>query len=130
LAKERKIRRTQTAAQEQRKIERLLGEEFDSLAQARRALKQESKPVPEKKTKPKPKTDFKYGANKPTTKPKSKPASKPARFNPRTASRKEKFKHAQKIGPARYTKLLNDYWDDHPDEDKGDNPYCYHGGEK
>lgn len=36
------------SAKELRKIERLLGEEFDTLAQARRALKRESKPVSER----------------------------------------------------------------------------------
>lgn len=101
MAKSRTIRGKLTAAQEQKKIEHLLGKEFDSLKQARAALKKESEPV--KKSTP--------------------------RFNIRTASRKEKFKHAQKIGKARYTRLLHDWWDDYPDLDRDDNPYCYHGKE-
>lgn len=109
MAKERKIRRKkpvkQTAAQEQKKIERLLGEEFDSLAEARRALKKESVPV-------------------------KKPVKQTPRFNIKKATRKEKFKYAQKIGKEKYTRLLREYWEDYPDEEPGDNPYCYHGKEK
>lgn len=49
-AKQRKQRAVQKArankrAEELRKIERLLGEDFDNLAQARRALKGQSEPV-------------------------------------------------------------------------------------
>lgn len=113
MAKERKIRRKkpasksgkQTFAQEQRKIERLLGEEFDSLAQARKALKQESKPISEKTYKP---------------------AKVPERFNINKADRYDKSLYAKKIGTTAYTRRLNEWWDEHPDEDPNDNPYCYH----
>lgn len=52
MAGKRKLARTKSAVssdvKELRKIERLLGEDFDTLAQARRALKRESKPITQK----------------------------------------------------------------------------------
>lgn len=147
LVNKRTIRRKQIPAQELRKIERLLGEEFDNLTQARRALKLESiptkkptlKPAPKPITKPTPKTDFKFGANRkpaPTTKSKkgaatraktaTKTFSKPKRFVAANATRAEKFKYAQKIGKPAYHRRVTQWWKQHPDEDPNDNPYTYH----
>ena len=131
LAKERKIRRKITPAQEQRKIERLLGEEFDSLAEARRALKRESKPVKSSGSKPSkkaatPKPSRKSAPLQSATKPATK---SPTRFNIGNATRRQKFQYAQKIGKGAYTRRLNEWWDDHPDADPDDNPYCYHSKE-
>ena len=145
MAKDRKIRRKSaankaaklTSVQEQRKIEKLLGEEFDSLAQARRALKKESSPVKEKPT---PKESFNFGANKrkgggakiqskPARAASKKGAAKPIRFVASKATRAEKFKQAQKIGKTKYYEWLLEWWDEHPDDDPEDNPYCYHSKE-
>lgn len=48
MAKNKKINKRVSAASEQRKIERMLGEEFVSLAQARRALRRETEVVSER----------------------------------------------------------------------------------
>lgn len=46
-----------------------------------------------------------------------------------TATRTEKFKYAQKVGSNKYHRRIQKWWDDFPDEDPEDNPFCYHGKE-
>jgi phage protein D len=69
-----------SATKEKRQIERLLGEEFDSLYQARRALKRESTPVAKKPAKKKAapkKPAKKKGAKKPAPAPSKRPEAAP-----------------------------------------------------
>lgn len=130
---------TSSVDKELRAIQRLLGEEYESLAQARRALKQESKPISERTYQqrtlarriPAPTPASKpIPAPKPApSKPAPKPAIKPSRFSAKGSSRNEKFLHSKKIGKAAYYRLITQWWDDHPEDDPEDNPYLYHNKE-
>jgi len=137
LAKERKIRRKSaakkaaklTSAQEQRKIEKLLGEEFDSLAQARRALKKESQPVKEEKPKGKSKSTSKRAPASPELKRRRRIADALANNDILNIPREHKHKLVQKLGHKEYMKRLRRWAHDH-EEDlalQADNPYFYHG---
>lgn len=133
------LRRTNNELQE---IERMLGEDFESLTQARAALQRESKPITKKLPKKLSKPIFDFGANKkqkqkpapvpkptPVTKQKPTPVSKPKRANIYKMSRFQKHNYAQQVGLPKYVYLMRQWWDNHPEADPADNPYCYHAKE-
>lgn len=137
---------------ELQRIETLLGEDFDSLAQAKRALAKETKKLTKRvvkenqefirtlrrgKSRPaqlvenkivpqapvkSPRKPFTFTPFKPPAPPPIKPAT-----DILTIPRDKKYLYAQKIGKERYLKLLREWWEEFPDEDPNDNPYCYHG---